>query len=120
MSRTIPRSLLPHRLDWQSTTPTADGLTYAAPIEIPSRVEPKAKLVYLSEGKSATATALIFLPPHVLVPDPDPLATERMRLLVEPQVDDRLTHGTTRYRVLEVVTLVNIDGSVHHHEVWAG
>ncbi len=120
MSRTIPRSLLPHRVDHQAAETTPDGTTFGTAIILPARFEQRTKIVYTGEGRSAAASGLVFLPPHVGLPDPDPTVTDPVRVPVEPQVGDRITHRTRRYRVLEVTTLANIDGSAHHHEVWVG
>lgn len=120
MSRTIPRALLPHRVDYQAHTPGPDGNTYGTPIKVPARFEAKAKVVYFADGKTATASGLVFLPPHVTVPDPDPANPDPIRIGLEPTPDDRITHRTIKYRVLEVATMVLVNGQAHHHEVWVG
>lgn len=120
MSRTIPPTLLPHRLAYQPHTPGADGNTYGTAIEVRARFEAKSKVVYFADGKTATASGLVFLPPHVNVPDVDPGNPDPIRVPLEPAPDDRITHRTIRYRVLEVATMVLLNGAAHHHEVWVG
>lgn len=120
MSRTIPRWLLPHTVTLEPATPTAEGLTYGPAIPLRARVERRTKLVYYQDGKTASATALAFLPPRSVLPDPDPEAALPLLTPIEPQVDDRITYAGHKYRALEITTLVLIEGNPHHHEVWLG
>lgn len=105
MGRVIPLRLLPHRQAWARLVGNGgDGDEYADQVEVQCRLEPRTETISAPDGRTLTSTARVFVGPL----DPD------------PQAGDRWIVGTREYRILAVDTLVNLDGSTHHHELRIG
>lgn len=96
----IPLHLLPDTLPYVGLgEDLGNGPTELDPVDVRCRVEPKTKLITYAEGRTANASALVFLAPTVT-----------------PQLEARIGG----WRVLAVETLRLVGGQVHHHEAWVG
>lgn len=107
VTRRIPPRLLPHRHAWAPLLGnTGDGDTWNTPVPVRCRFEPRTETVIALDGRTLTSMARVFL---------NPLPGD-----AQPQAGDQWHVGTRELRVLAVDTLVNIDGSTHHHELKVG
>ena len=101
MARGIPLRLLPHKVQHRPLHGnTGDGDEWGDGTTTRVRIEPKVEVVTDSQGRTITSAARVFMPAPA-----------------DPQVGDLLVTGTKEWRIVAVDTLVNFDGTPHHHEV---